>query len=318
MQPFRFGVTLGRTSSRAAWVDKARKLEALGYAVLTVPDHLADFFAPLPALVSAAEATTHLRVGTTVLNNDFRHPVLVAREAATVDLLTEGRLQLGLGAGYMQAEYNEAGFRFEAGGRRVARLAEAVRIIKGLFTGAPVTFVGQHYHVTRHQLQPLPVQRPHPPLLIGGNGPQLLTLAAQEADMVGLTGITFRRGGTAPDLTGWTVAGLEDQLQRLRAAAGTRYDRLELHALVQRVEVTDHRHIAAEDLAHRWPQLRPADILQSPYVLLGTVEQIVEDLQRRRDRWGFSYYGLFERDMETFAPVVGRGSGPKGGRGGHK
>jgi alkanesulfonate monooxygenase SsuD/methylene tetrahydromethanopterin reductase-like flavin-dependent oxidoreductase (luciferase family) len=130
--------------------------------------------------------------------NDYRHPVLVAREMATVDLLTEGRLQLGLGAGYMHAEYEEAGFRFEAGGRRVARLAEAVRLIKGLCTGAPVTFVGQHYHVRGHQLQPLPVQRPHPPLLIGGNGPRLLTLAAQAADIVGLTGITLRPGGTGP------------------------------------------------------------------------------------------------------------------------
>jgi probable F420-dependent oxidoreductase len=309
MKPFRFGVTLGRAPSRAAWVDKARKLEALGYAVLTVPDHLADFFAPFPALVSAAEATTHLQVGTNVLNNDFRHPVLVAREAATVDLLTEGRLQLGVGAGYMQAEYNEAGFRFESGGRRVERLAEAVRIIKGLFTGAPVTFVGQHYQVTRHQLQPLPVQRPQPPLLIGGNGPRLLTLAAQEADIVGLTGITFRPGGTGPELSGWTVAGLEERLQRIRAAAGARYDRLELHALVQRVEVTEHRRIAAEDLANRWPQLSPAAILQSPFVLLGTVEQIVEDLQMRRERWGFSYYGLFERDMDTFAPVAARLAG---------
>jgi probable F420-dependent oxidoreductase len=309
MQPFRFGVTLGRAPSRAAWVAKARHVEALGYAVLTVPDHLADFFAPLPALVSAAEATTHLRVGTNVLNNDFRHPVFVAREVATVDLLTEGRFQLGLGAGYMHAEYDEAGFRFETGGRRVARLAEAVRIIKGLCTGAPVTFVGQHYHVRGHQLQPLPVQRPHPPLLIGGNGPRLLTLAAQEADIVGLTGITFRRGGTGPELSGWTVAGLEARLQHIRAAAGTRYEHLELHALVQRVEVTDHRYIAAEELAHRWPQLSPAEILQSPYVLVGTVEQIVEDLQLRRGRWGFSSYMLFERDMETFAPVVARLAG---------
>ena len=137
MQPFRFGVTLGRAPSRAAWVAKAQHVEALGYAVLTVPDHLADFFVPFPALVSAAEATTHLRVGTHVLNNDFRHPVLVAREMAPLDLLTEGRLQLGLGAGYMHAEYEEAGFRFEAGSRRVARLAEAVRLIKGLCTGAP-------------------------------------------------------------------------------------------------------------------------------------------------------------------------------------
>jgi probable F420-dependent oxidoreductase len=306
MKPFRFGVNLWHAASRAAWVDKARKLEALGYAVLNVPDHLADCLAPLPALVSAAEATTHLRVGTNVLNNDFRHPVLVAREAATVDLLTDGRLQLGLGAGFMHAEYDQMGVRFDPGGRRVERLAEAVRILKGLFTGQPVTFVGQHYHVTRHQLQPLPVQRPHPPLLIGGNGRRLLTLAAQEADMVGLTGITFRPGGQGPELSGWTVAGVEERLQRIRATAGARYERLELNALVQRVEVTDHRYIAAEELAGRWPQLHAADILQSPYVLIGTVDQIIEDLQMRRERWGISSYVIFERDLDTFAPVVAR------------
>jgi hypothetical protein len=146
-------------------------------------------------------------------------------------------------------------------------------------------------------------------LLIGGNGRRLLTLAAQEADMVGLTGITFRPGGQGPELSGWTVAGVEERLQRIRATAGARYERLELNALVQRVEVTDHRYIAAEELAGRWPQLHAADILQSPYVLIGTVDQIVEDLQRRRERWGMSYYVIFERDMDTFAPVVARLAG---------
>lgn len=309
MKPFRFGANLWHASSRTAWVEKARKLEALGYAVLSVPDHLADFLAPLPALVSAAEATTRLRVGTYVLNNDFRHPVLVAREAATVDLLTDGRLQLGLGAGFMQAEYDQMGVRFDPGGRRVERLAEAVRLMKGLFTGQPVTFVGQHYHVTRCQLQPLPVQRPHPPLLIGGNGRRLLALAAQEADMVGLTGITFRPGGQGPELSGWTVAGLEERLQCIREAAGARYDHLELGALVQRVEVTEHRYLAAEELVNRWPQLDASEILQSPFVLVGTVEQIVEDLRMRRERWGISSYVVFERDMDTFAPVVARLAG---------
>jgi probable F420-dependent oxidoreductase len=309
VKPFRFGVNLWHAPSRSAWRDKARKLEALGYAVLTMPDHLDNFLAPLPALVSAAEATTRLRIGTNVLNNDFRHPILVAREAATVDLLTEGRLQLGLGAGFMQAEYDQMGVRFDPGGRRVERLAEAVRILKGLFTGQPVTFGGQHYHVTRHRLEPLPVQRPHPPLLIGGNGLRLLTLAAQEADIVGLTGITFRPGGQGPELSGWTVAGLEERLQRIRKAAGERYTRLELNALVQRVEVTDHRYLAAEELANRWPQLSASEILQSPFVLIGTVDQMVEDLQQRRERWGISYYVVFERDMDAFAPVVARLAG---------
>ena len=134
-------------------------------------------------------------------------------------------------------------------------------------------------------------------------------MTAQEADIVGLTGITFRPGGQGPELSGWTVAGVEERLQRIRDTAGERYDRLELNALVQRVEVTDHRYIAAEELAGRWPQLSAADILQTPYVLIGTVDQIVEDLQMRRERWGISYYVIFERDMDTFAPVVARLAG---------
>jgi probable F420-dependent oxidoreductase len=309
MKPFRFGVNVGRAESRAEWAEKARKLEDLGYSALTVPDHLADLLAPMPALVSAAAATQRLRVGTNVLNNDFRHPVLVAREAATVDLLTEGRLQLGLGAGHMQAEYDQAGMRFDAGGTRVERLAEAVTIVKGLLTGELVTFVGRHYRVTGHTIHPLPLQRPHPPLLIGGNGRHLLTLAAKEADIVGLSGITFRRGGTEPDLSGWRVAGVDARVRLVREAAGDRYDRLELNALVQRVVVTEDRRQAAEELARRWPQLSPEEILQSPYVLIGTVDQLVEDLQARRERWDISYYVIFEPYIDAFAPVVARLAG---------
>ena len=191
----------------------------------------------------------------------------------------------------------------------MARLAEAATIIKGLFTGAPVTFAGQHYHVTGHQIHPLPVQRPHPPLLIGGNGRQLLTLAAQEADIVGLTGFTLRRGGTAPDFAGWRAAGIEERMQLIREAAGDRYDHLELNALVQRVVVTDDRRHAAEELAGRWPQLRPEEILQCPYVLIGTVDQIVEALQAHREHWSISYYVIFEPYVDAFAPVVARLAG---------
>jgi probable F420-dependent oxidoreductase len=309
MKPFRFGVNVWRATSRAEWTGKARKLEDLGYSVLTVPDHLTDLLAPIPALVSAAEATTRLRIGTNVLNNDFRHPVLVAREAATVDLLTEGRFQLGLGAGHMQSEYDQAGLRFDSGGTRVERLAEAVTIVKGLLKGEQVTCAGRHYCVTGHAIYPRPVQRPHPPILIGGNGRRLLTLAAKEADIVGLSGITFRRGGVAPDLSSWRVSGIDEQVQLVREAAGERYARLEVNALVQRVVVTDDRHQATEELASRWPQLSPEEILQSPYVLVGTVDQMVEDLQARRERWGISSYTVFEPYIDAFAPVVARLAG---------
>jgi len=304
MKPFRFGVNVRSAGSRAEWVDKARKVEDLGYAILTVPDHLASTLAPIPALICAAEATRRLRVGTNVLNNDFRHPVLVAREAATADFLTDGRLQLGLGAGHMKSEYDEAGLSFDAGGARVERLAEAVAIVKGLLKGEEVTFTGRYYRVTAHKVHPLPVQRPHPPILIGGNGRQLLTLAATQADIVGLSGISFRRGGTAPDLSGWRTASVDERVQLVRATAGDRHDTLELSALVQRVVVTDNRAEAAEELARRWTQLTPAEILQSPYVLVGTVNQQIEDLEARRERWGISQYVIFEPSMEPFAPVV--------------
>lgn len=304
MNPFRFGVNVWRAGSRTEWVEKARRLEDLGYSTLTVPDHLAEFFAPMPSLVSAAEATTRLRVGTHVLNNDLRHPVLVAREAATVDLLTDGRFQLGLGAGHMKSEYDQAGLTYDPGHTRVERLEEAVTIVKTLLAGEPLTFSGRHYRVAGHTIHPLPIQRPHPPILIGGNGRRLLTLAAKEADIVGLSGITFRRGGAEPDLSGWTVAGVDARMQIVREAAGDRYPRLEVNALVQRVVVTDDRRHAAEELAARWTQLNPEDILQSPYVLIGTADQMVEDLRARRDRWGISYYVVFEPYMEAFAPVV--------------
>jgi probable F420-dependent oxidoreductase len=311
MKPFRFGVNVGRVRSRAEWVETARKIEKLGYDVLTVPDHLADLFAPMPAVLSAAEATKHLRVGTNVLNNDLRHPVLVAREAATVDLLTDGRLQLGLGAGSIKSEYDQAGIHFDPGGIRVERLAEAVTIIKGLLKGEQVTFAGQHYSVTGHTIAPLPVQQPHPPILIGGNGPRLLTLAAREADIVGFSGITFRGGGAAsPDLSGWRVSSVDERVRLVRTVAGEeRYARLELSALVQRVVVTDDRLRTAEELTSRWPQLTPDEILQSPYVLIGTVDQMVEDLQARRERWGISYYVIFEPYLDGFAPVVTRLAG---------
>ncbi len=309
MKPYRFGVNVGPSRSRAEWIEKARRIEALGYDALTVPDHLADFLAPMPALVSAAEATTTLRVGTNVLNNDFRHPVLVAREAATVDLLTDGRLTLGLGAGHMQSEYDQAGLGFDKGTIRVDRLAEAVAIIKGLLSGERVLFAGRHYCVTDHAIFPLPAQQPHPPIVISGNGRRLLALAAREADIIGLSGITFRRGGTEPDISGWKASAVDERIRLVREVSGDRYAELELNALVQQVVVVDDRRRAAEELARRWNQLAPDEILDSPYVLVGTVDQIIEELRTHRQRWGISYFTIFEPYISAFAPVVAQLAG---------
>jgi len=310
LKPFRFGVSLWHAGSRAELAETARKVEALGYDTLGFPDHLSDRIAPMPALVSAAEATTRLRVATNVLNNDLRHPVLVAREAAAVDLLTDGRLQLGLGAGSIKSEYDEAGLRFEAGRVRVERLAEAVAVIKGLLQGEKLTFSGRYYTIAGHAIAPAPIQKPHPPILIGGNGPGLLAFAGREADIVGFSGITFRDGGASPaDLSGWLVSEVDERVRLVREAAGDRYARLELNALVQRVVVTGDRRRAAEELTRRWAGLSTDDILQSPFVLIGTVEQMIEDLQARRRRWGISYYVVHEPYLDDFAPVVARLAG---------
>jgi probable F420-dependent oxidoreductase len=311
MQQFRFGVNVGPATSRAAWTDKARKIEALGYSTLNVPDHLANLMAPMPALVSAAAATQHLRVGTNVLNNDLRHPVLVAHEAATVDILTDGRFQLGLGAGSIRSEYDAIALSFDAGATRVERLGEAVTIIKGLLSGEKVTFAGQHYRVTGHAIEPLPVQQPRLPILIGGNNRNLLTLAAREADIVGLSGLTFRQGGAVPaDLSGWRVPGVDQRVRLIREAAGDdRFARLELNVLVQRVIVTDDRRSAAEALTSRWTQLTADEFLQTPHLLIGTEDQIVEDLLARRQRWGFASYVIREPDIDAFAPILARLAG---------
>jgi probable F420-dependent oxidoreductase len=309
VRPFRFGVNVRTAGSAAEWADKARKVERLGYSVLLVPDHLAELLAPFPALAAAAAATTRLRMGTAVLNNDFRHPVLMARETATLDVLSDGRFELGLGAGHMRSEYEQAGLTFDAGATRVGRLAEAVVIVKELLEGKPVSFTGRHYRVSDHTIHPRPVQRPRPPMLIGGNAPRLLQLAAGQADIVGFTGIAFRRGGTAPDVSDFRAAVVDERVRLVREVAGERLERVELNALVQRVIVTDDRRGAAQELSARWPSLTADEILASPYVLVGTVDQIVDDLRARRDRWGISYIMTHEPFTDALAPVVARLAG---------
>ena len=307
-RPFRFGVSVWTAGSREEWRAKARRAEELGYSTLLVPDHLAELFPPLVPLISAAEATTRLRVGTLVLNNDFRHPVLVAREAAAIDLLTDGRFELGIGAGHMRSEYDQAGIPFDPAATRIDRLTESVAIIKGLLAGETVTFSGQHYHVAEHTNHPTPAQQPHPPLLIGGNNRRVLELAGREADIVGFTGFGQTASGTIR-LSAFTSAGTAERIGWVREAAGDRFDQLELNALVQSVIITEDRRTAAWEATQRLPGLTPNNILDSTYLLIGTVDQIVDDLLARRKQLGISYYVVFEPAMEALAPVVQRLAG---------
>ena len=306
-RPFRFGVTAPTPSAGTDWVERARRVEQLGYSILVVPDHFRDHLAPVPALTAAALATTRLRVGSLVFSNDFRHPAVLAKEAATIDVLSGGRFELGLGAGWLRAEYDQTGIPFEAPGTRVGRLEEAVTIIKGLLAGERVTFAGRHYTIADLEGRPTPVQRPHPPIAIGGGGRRTLTLAAREASIVGLVP-RARRDGSGLDLTDLNDAATREKLEWVRAAAGERFGSLEIHALIQAVAVAERRTAAADDLASRFKVGRDV-VLETVYVLVGTVQEMCETLRERRERYGISYLTVFERDMEVFAPVVERLAG---------
>ncbi len=306
--PFRFGVQASGPATASEWAELARRAEGLGYATLTAADHLDEQFAPLPALVAAADATTTLRVGALVLANDYRHPVVMAKEAATVDVLTDGRFELGLGAGWMTTDYEQAGLPLDPPGVRIERLAEAVGLVKRLFADGPVDHDGRHYTVRGMEGTPKPVQRPHPPIVIGGGGPRILRLAAREADVVAVNvnlaaGVIDERAG--PDATEEATTAKVDLV---RAAAGARTDDLELQVRIHLAVVTDDREAMAEALAPALG-LSPAAALASPHALAGTVDQIVEDLEARRERWGFSYLGVSVEAMESLAPVVARLAG---------
>ena len=307
VRPFRFGVTAPTPSGGTDLAGRARRVEQLGYSMLVVPDHFRDHLAPVPALTAAALATTRLRVGSLVFSNDFRHPAVLAKEAATIDVLSGGRFELGLGAGWLREEYDQTGIRFDAPGTRVGRLEEAVTIIKGLLAGERVTFAGRHYAIADLEGRPTPVQRPHPPIAIGGGGRRTLSLAAREASIVGLVP-RARRDGSGLDLNDLSDAATREKLEWVRSAAGARFDSLEINALIQAVAVAGQRMAAADQLASRFKVGRDV-VLETAYVAVGTIDEICETLRQRRERYGISYLTVFERDMEAFAPVVARLAG---------
>lgn len=308
---FRFAVQAHGSKSRDEWISLARQAEALGYSTVLLPDHFGDQLSPVPALTAAAMATSTLRVGSLVFDNDFRHPVMLAKEAATLDVLSGGRLELGLGAGWLKAEYDGAGLPFERAGIRIEKLAESVQVIKGLFAEGPVNFAGRHYQITNFEGHPKPVQRPHPPIHIGGGGQRLLSLAAREADIIGFLPQT-RADGTGPNLMDATPEALEQKIAWVREAAGARFADLELSILIAQVITTEDREQAAQFIAHTLAAGYPVTtemILQAPYLLVGAENEICEELFKRRERFGLSYITLAEPSMEAMAPVVARLAG---------
>jgi probable F420-dependent oxidoreductase len=277
----------------------------LGYSTLTVADHFDDQLAPIPALMAAADATTTLRIGSLVLCTDFTHPVVIAKEAATIDVLSGGRFELGLGAGWMTTDYERTGITLDPATMRIERMGEALAVIDQLWSDAPCTFAGQHFNVTDLDGRPKPIQRPRPPVLVGGGGQRVLSLAARHADIVGLN-VDLRRGvidaNAGPNAT---VDATAEKLAWIRAAAGARFDQLELHVRVHLVVVTDDRLGMAAALGPAFG-MSPQDALQSPHALAGSVDEIVDDLLERRERWGISYIGVGVDALHSLAPVVAR------------
>lgn len=307
-RPFRFGIQLSSAADGPGWAARARQAEDLGYATLFMPDHFGDQLSPTVALQAAADATTTLRVGSLVYDNDYRHPVVLAKDCATLDLLSGGRLELGLGAGWMTSDYVQSGIPMDEPKVRVDRMIEAVAVLKGAFSDSSVTFHGEHYTISGYDARPKPVQKPHPPLLIGGGLKRVLSFAGREAQIVGINP-TIPNGTADQDAarTG-TAAETDKKVAWVREAAGDRYADIEMNSLHFATIVTDDRAGTIEMMAPLFG-LSPEDVADYPHALIGTVDEICADLEARRERWDFSYVVVQEDSFEAFAPVVARLAG---------
>ena len=300
---FRFGVQEHQVGTAREWRDKARLVESLGYTAVYLPDHFSDQLGPVAALTAAADATSTLRVGSLVFDNDYRHPVVLAKEAATIDLLSEGRLDFGLGAGWMSSDYEKAGIPLDSAGTRIERMEEGLKVIKGLWAGGSFSFSGKHYQVKDLEGTPRPVQKPHPPIVLGGGGRKMLTLAGREADIVNVN-YDLREGRINRKVARTGLAGATDEkLAWIKESAGPRIDQLELSVLIQVATLTDDRETMAAAMASAI-DVDPRDILETPHFLIGTIEDIAKDLRARRDRFGISYVIVPGEVAEAFAPVV--------------
>lgn len=287
-RPFRFGVQVAGAAGGKEWAALAREAEDLGYSTLLMPDHFDDQLAPGPALAAAAAATSELRVGHLVLGNDYRHPAVLGKEVATLDVLSDGRAELGLGAGWMKADYERTGIERPPADQRIARLEESVRICRGLWADGELTHSGEHYRITGLDGLPKPVQRPGPPVLIGGGGPKLLGVAARHADVVGVN--MPIPGGRLSRLTPEMIAAeaVDDRIGLVRAAAGERFDELELNVFVYRTMVGPDWRSRRGDLADFFGTTAEA-VDATPHFWVGDAARVADQLRAARDRWGFSY-----------------------------
>jgi probable F420-dependent oxidoreductase len=309
MRPFRFLASIEESADFASLTALARKAEAVGCAALVIPDHLTLQYAPLPVLATVAAVTERLHVGTFVLNNCLRHPAVLAQELATLDVLSGGRLEIGLGAGWNKPEHDAIGIPFESVGVRIARLTEAIAILKGCFAEGPFSFEGKHYTITGHDAVPKPVQRPHPPIFLGGGGKRLLTLAGREAQIIGLAPRIVQ--GDKPRLEAWsiTAAATEEKIGWIREAAGERFDEIELNSYPTGgpTVVTDDPRAEARRRADRireqtGVELSVEEVLDSPHTFIGSVKDLRHKFVELRERFGISSFLV--DDLDALAPVV--------------
>ncbi|MEV0699709.1 LLM class F420-dependent oxidoreductase [Saccharopolyspora sp. NPDC050389] len=310
MTDFRFSYNIFGLESPAAFAETCRRAERHGYDTVFAADHL-GIASPFPTLVAAAQATERLKVGTLVLNAPFWNPALLAREIATTDILTGGRLEVGLGAGHMKWEFDEAGIEWEPFGRRAERLRATIDELGRLFAAD-----GYDQQAAMRENLGIPVSRPvqrigfggyGPPLIVGGTGDRILQTAAETADIIGIAGAFQIKGQPPGTLRIGTAAEASERVRYARERAGERADRVQWHALTQLVVITDERTAAAEKLLERYGSMMTAEeLLETPFAFIGSVEQIADQVLRNRERYGFTYYTVHEPYMDAFAPVIKR------------
>lgn len=312
MRPFRFLADARAVASRTELAETSRRAEAVGIDTLVVPDHLIPQLAPIAALATIAAVSDRLRIGSFVHNNDLRHPAVLAQELASLDVLSGGRLDVAIGAGWNRAEYEAIGIEFRPTPVRQERLAEAVAVLKGCFGEGPFSFSGTHYRITDYDAHPKPVQRPHPPFLIGGGGRRTLTLAAREAQIVGLAPRILKGG--VPDPASLTLAATREKIGWVREAAGDRFDTLELNVYPSQagISITDRALAEARELSDRLEsrsgvRVSADELLAAPHIFIGSVDAFVEKFRRLRAELGISSFLVGE--VDELAPVVERLAG---------
>lgn len=278
----------------------AVRAEELGFDIVLAADHVGPGWAPMPTLSAIASVTERIRLGTLVLNNDMRNPVQLAWEVSTIDRISGGRFELGLGAGHTPSEYDATGIERSAPGERKRRLAESVEIIRDLLDGKAVELDGQHYRVDRARIDPSAQQRL--PILVGGNGAELLTHAGRHADIVGLQGLGRTREDGHSHEVKWSTRHLDEQIAQVRVGAGVRFDDIEFNAMVQVVQITPDRESTLAKVVERVDGLTMEDAMATPYLLVGTVEEIVLHLMTCNERWGINYFAV--RELDDFEPVL--------------